>query len=259
MPRHVLITGASSGIGAALARAYAAPGRRLALWGRDPARLAAVAESAAARGAETTTLALDMADHAAVAAAVVATDDTLPLDLVIANAGISNAGLGGHADVASGIRVLTVNLLGVWATVTPAAERMRARGRGQLALMSSLAGDRGLPFGAAYGASKAGVRVMAESLRAELAPHGVKVSAICPGFVATPLTAKNRFTMPRLLDANDAAARIQRGLERNQPRIAFPRRLAWLSALAASLPSAAVDPWLRRRARPQERAAGPGD
>lgn len=249
--RHVLITGASSGIGAALVRAFAEPGVRLELWGRDGVRLAAVAAAARDQGATVATKRVELSDGAAVAAAVEAADDALPLTLVIANGGISNAGAGDHADLAGGARVITVNLLGVWATVVPAAARMRARGSGQLALMSSLAGDRGLPFGAAYGASKAGVRVLAESLRAELAPHGVRVSAICPGFVATPLTAKNRFAMPLLLDADAAARRIKRGLERDRPRIGFPWALDAASRLAALLPGRLVDPILRRRAGPR--------
>ncbi len=246
--RHILITGASSGIGAALARLYAAPGMRLDLWGRDADRLAAVAGAAEAMGAAPTTRRVDLLDRAAVAAAVAAADDAAPLDLVVANAGISNAGLAAHDDLEGGVLVIAANLLGVWATVVPAAARMRARERGQLALMSSLAGDRGLPFGGAYGASKAGVRVLAESLRAELAPHGVKVSAICPGFVATPLTAKNRFAMPFLVDADTAARRIRHGLERDRPRIGFPWPLDLASRVAALLPSRLVDPVLRRRA-----------
>ena len=254
--RHVLITGASSGIGAARARLSAAPGLRGDLWGRDDERLAAVAAAAEARGAAVTTRKVDLCDRAAVSAAVEAADDAAPLDLVVANAGISNAGLAAHDDLEGGARVLTVNLLGVWATAIPAAARMRARGRGQLALMSSLAGDRGLPYGGAYGASKAGVRVLAESLRAELAPHGVEVSAICPGFVATPMTAKNRFAMPFLMDADAAARHVRRGLERNRPRIGFPWTLDLASRLAALLPSGLVDPVLRRRAEASGRQGG---
>lgn len=248
--RHVLITGASSGLGAALAFLYAAPDVRLDLWGRDEARLRAVAERAQARGASVTTRSLDVSDIAACAAAVDAADDVAPLDLVIANAGISNAGGAGHDDPLAGARVITVNLLGVWATVTPAARRMRRRGCGQLALIGSLAGDRGLPFGAAYGASKAGVRVLGESLRAELTPLGVRVSVVTPGFVRTPLTDKNRFRMPWLLAPEDAARRIRRGLERDRARIAFPLPLVVLGRIARALPDDWVDALLRRRARP---------
>jgi short-subunit dehydrogenase len=247
--RHVLITGASSGIGAALALVYAAPGTRLDLWGRDAARLEAVAATAAAAGASVAIRRVDVADVRAVAAAVEAADDLQPLDLVIANAGMSNAGSAAHDDVLAGAQVLTVNLLGAWATAVPAARRMRARGHGQLALVGSLAGNRGLPYGGAYGASKAGIRVLAESLRAELAPQGIKVSAVTPGFVRTPLTDKNRFAMPWLVEPADAAARIRRGLERDRPMIAFPWPMVVASRVLRLLPPAWVDPLLCRRAR----------
>ncbi len=237
VPAHALVTGASSGLGAALARAYAARGTRLTLLGRDPARLAAVADPLGAMA-----VCCEVTDAAAMTAAVAAADARAPLELVVANAGIAASD-----GVSAGREVLATNVLGVWHTVTPALQAMAPRGRGQLALMSSLAGYRGLPGAAAYGASKAAVRVMAEALRAEWAPRGIRVSAICPGFVDTPLTRKNRFAMPWLVDADTAARRIVQGLAGDRARIAFPWPLDMATRLAAMLPAGLVDPLLRRR------------
>jgi NAD(P)-dependent dehydrogenase (short-subunit alcohol dehydrogenase family) len=237
-PRHVLVTGASSGLGRAVALAYAAPGRRLTLLGRDPPRLAEVAAAAAGRGAEVATVVADVRDRDAMAIAIAAADDARPLDLVLANAGIAAA-----ADARD---VLAVNTLGVWHTVEPALARMGARGRGQLALMSSLAGRRGLPGAAAYCAAKAAVRVLAESLRVDWAPRGVRISAILPGFVDTPLTRRNRFAMPWLMAPEKAAERIRRGLDRDRAEIVFPRRLAVAVRLLTLLPPWAAAPLLRR-------------
>jgi len=237
-PRHVLVTGASSGLGRALAEAYAAPGRRLTLLGRDEARLAAVAAVVAARGGEAVTHVVDVRDPAAMAAVIGAADDARPLDLVVANAGIAAADDPGE--------VLAVNALGVWHTVAPALARMGGRGRGQIALMSSLAGRRGLPGAGLYCASKAAVRVLAESLRLDWAPRGVRVSAIVPGFVDTPLTRRNAFAMPWRLDPAAAAERIRRGLRRDRAEIVFPRRLAIALRLVMLLPPWAASQLLRR-------------
>lgn len=248
-PRAILITGASSGIGAALANAYAAPDMVLALTGRDAARLTAVAASCTARGARVVTTTIDVTDGAALAAWIAATDGATPLDLVIANAGIS-AGTGGAGETAEQARrILAVNVDGVLNTVLPLLPRMMARGRGQVALMSSLAAFRGLPGAPAYCASKAAVRIWGEALRADVAPHGVDVSVICPGFVASAMTAVNRFPMPLLMPAERAAAIIRRGLARNKARIVFPWRLYALVRLLAAMPPAVIEPLLARLPR----------
>jgi short-subunit dehydrogenase len=248
-PRAILITGASSGIGAALANAYAAPDMVLALTGRDAARLTAVAASCTARGARVVTTTIDVTDGAALAAWIAATDGATPLDLVIANAGIS-AGTGGAGETAEQARrILAVNVDGVLNTVLPLLPRMMARGRGQVALMSSLAAFRGLPGAPAYCASKAAVRIWGEALRADVAPHGVDVSVICPGFVASAMTAVNRFPMPLLMPAERAAAIIRRGLARNKARIAFPWRMYALVRLLAAMPPAMIEPLLARLPR----------
>jgi short-subunit dehydrogenase len=243
----ILITGASSGIGEALALAYAAPGVRLFLSGRDGDRLAKVAAACRAKGALAEERRVDVRNGPAMAAWVAEAERQAPLDLVIANAGIS-AGTGerGAESAEQTLAIFGVNLDGVLNTVLPALDGMRRRRRGQVALMSSLAGFRGLPSAPAYCASKAAVKVWGEGLRGVLAADGIGVSVICPGFVESRMTAVNRFPMPFLMTAEAAARHIQRGIAANRPRIAFPWPMATLTWLLAVLPPAWVDGLLRR-------------
>ena len=245
-PRHILITGASSGIGEALAKAYAGIGIRLALTGRDRDRLEAVAAACRASGAEVVTAVLDVTDAAAVAAWIKGEDGAAPLDLVVANAGTSAGTGSGGENAEQARRIFAVNLDGVVNTVQAAIWLMEARRSGQLALMSSLASFRGFPGAPAYSASKAAVRVYGEALRGTLARRGIAVSVICPGFVKTRMTAGNKFPMPLLMEADRAAAIIRRGLARNKARIAFPRRLYAVALVLAALPPAVTDRWLVR-------------
>jgi short-subunit dehydrogenase len=242
-PRNLLITGASSGLGAALARHYAAPGTRIALTGRDAARLAAVAVSCRAAGATVETAALDVTDREALAQWIAGIDTAMPLDLVVANAGIS----GGTEDEAAARRIFAVNLDGVLNTVYPILPRMVSRKAGQIALMSSLAGFRGLPDAPAYCASKAAVKALAEAWRGSLWPSGVRVSVICPGFVTTAMTAGRQSPMPFLMSAERAAAIIARGLARDHPRIAFPWPMLLAVRLLATLPPRLADRAVRPR------------
>ena len=245
-PTSILITGGSSGLGAALARAYAAPGMRLALTGRDAGRLGAVAQACAARGAEVHAEPIDILDRTRLAAWIGARDAVAPLDLVIANAGIS-AGTGGDGeDEAQTRRILATNVDGVINTVMAVLPFLQARGHGQIALMASLAAFRGFPGAPAYCASKAAVRVWGEALRGQLVGDGIGVTVICPGYVKTPLTAVNDFPMPLLMDTDKAARIIRRGLARNKARIAFPWRMYALVRLIAALPPGLIDPLLRK-------------
>ncbi len=244
-PESVLITGASSGIGDALAEAYAAPGVTLMLCGRDEARLEAVAGRCRARGAEVATAQFDVTDAAAAAHSVDEAASRAPLDLVIANAGISGGTEGGEgADQAR--RIFAVNLDGVLNTVLPAISAMQARGRGQIALMSSLAGFRGFPGAPAYCASKAAVRTWGEALRGALRGDGIEVSVICPGFVRSPMTADNPYPMPLIIDAEKAARIIKAGLARGRARIAFPWPLYFLVWAFGALSPGLTDPLFSR-------------
>jgi len=245
-PQSLLITGASSGIGEALARAFAGPGIRLSLSGRDQARLATVAESCKASGAEVATAIVDVSDRGAMADWIAEVESARALDLVIANAGIS-AGTGdGEESEDQTRRIFAVNLDGVVNTVIPAVGFMRRRRRGQIAIMSSLAGFRGFPGAPAYCASKAAARVWGESLRGHLAASGIAVSVVCPGFVKSRMTAVNPFPMPFLIETEDAARIIRRGLARGRARIAFPWPLAAAIWLLSALPPGLTDGAMRR-------------
>lgn len=240
-PRRILITGASSGLGAALAEEYAGPGVSLVLTARRADRLEAVARRCRQRAGAVETVVLDVTDRAATAACVGGADAAQPFDLVIANAGISG-GTGGGTEPDEQTRdIFAVNLAGVLNTVQPLLPAMRARRQGQIALMASLAGFRGFPGAPAYCASKAAVKVWGESLRGWLAPEGVRVSVICPGYVRTPMTDVNTFPMPFLMDADRAARIIRRGLARDRGRIAFPGPMAFAAWLAGALPDGLTD------------------
>ncbi len=243
----ILVTGASSGLGEALALAYAAPGVRLFLSGRDGGRLAAVAEACRGKGAEAAGRVIDVADRAAMDAWIADCLQIAPLDLVIANAGISAGTGGAGGESAEQARaVFAVNLDGVLNTVLPVIETMRRRRRGQIVLMASLAGFRGFPSAPSYCASKAAVRVWGEGLRGWLAADGVVVTVICPGFVRSRMTARNDFPMPFLMTAEAAAARMKRGIDAGRARIAYPWPMALAVTLLSALPPDWTDRWLRR-------------
>jgi len=240
-PRTILITGASRGLGAALALSYAAPGVTLYLSGRNESRLNEVAGQATQKGAEAKIKIIDVTDKVAMADWIAGADAAQPLDLVIANAAIS-AGTGGGAEsVAQNAAIFATNVQGVFNTVHPIEGRMRARGCGQIAIMASLAGFRGIPGAPSYAASKAAVRVYGEALRGELASQGVQVNVICPGFVKTPMTEVNKFPMPFVMQAERAAQIIKRGLAANKARIAFPKPMVTLVWLIAALPPGWTD------------------
>ena len=248
-PKTIMITGASSGIGAALALAYAMPGVRLYLTGRNADRLADIRAACVAKGATVGTAVLDVTDASGMEAWVMAQDAATPIDLVVANAGVSGGTAGAGESGAQIRRLFAVNLDGVLNTVLPLVPAMQARGRGQIALVSSLAGFRGYTGAPAYCGSKAAVRVFGEGLRGQLKPSGVGVSVVCPGYVRSRMTATNTFRMPFLMDADRAARIIRRGLARNRARIAFPWPTFALAWLMAALPVSWVDPLIERLPR----------
>lgn len=245
-PRSILITGASSGIGEALALEYAAPGVTLALSGRDDRRLAAAAEACRAKGAVVEAAAVDVTDRAAMERWLAAADARRPLDLVVANAGISGGTAGAGEGPSQTRRIFEINVTGMLNTVLPAVRPMQARAGGQIALVSSVAAFRGMPGAPAYSASKAAVRAYGEALRGALAPSGIRVSVVCPGFVRSRITAANRFPMPLLMDADRAARIIRRGLAGDRARIAFPFPTYFSAWLLGALPPALTDPLVRR-------------
>lgn len=242
--RHIIITGASSGIGEALALHYAAHGVRLGLTGRDTARLEAVAAQCRSKGADVSVKIIDVTDRAGMAMWLEQQDDASPVDLVIANAGIS-AGMGGGGESAEQVRRLfDVNVQGVFNTIEPLRPRMIARRRGHIALMSSLAAFRGWPGAPAYCATKAAVRIYGEALRGALKKSGVNVSVICPGFIRSRMTDVNAFPMPMIMSAERAAFIIAGGISRNRGRIAFPFPLYFFVWLCGALPDPVAQAFL---------------
>ena len=243
-PAHIVITGASSGIGAALARVYSASGRRLSLIGRDRGRLEAVASDGRARGGDVDVYVADVTDPGAIGRVLTTCDRLQPVDLIIASAGI-----GGRASLApdSGEpchvarKILITTALGVINTVAPLLPRLVARRRGQIAIVSSLAGLVSLPACPAYCASKAAVRAYGAALRGLLAPSGVAVSVVCPGFVDTPMSASLPFRPPFLWTADRAARHVARALARGRREILFPWPLAVAVRVLPMLPNALAD------------------
>jgi short-subunit dehydrogenase len=243
-PQTILITGASSGLGRALARLYAKPGRTLLLTGRDSNRLRELAGEIERVGARAISKSIDVVNSGEMKEWIESSFRQVDgIDLLIANAGIS-AGTKGEGGVESAEQtraIFETNVTGKLNAVLPVIPLMIERGRGQIGLMASLAGFRGLPTTPSYAASKGAVRLFAEGLRGNLQKHGIEVSAICPGYIRTPLTANNSYYMPGLMTAEYAAQKIIKSLENNKARIAFPRGLYSLVWLLAAIPPAWTD------------------
>lgn len=247
-PKSILITGASSGIGAALALCYAEEGVFLALSGRDEERLRAVASACQDKGAAVDIAVLSVTDQGHMEDWITEVDDANPLDLVIANAGISG-GTGGVMNgepIAQARAIFDVNLTGVLNTVGPILPRMIERKTGQVALIASLAAFRGFPGAPAYSASKGAVRFYGEALRGAIHDTGVRINVVCPGFVESRMTAVNDFPMPFLMSAEKAAGIIAAGLARDKGRIAFPWPVHLSSWFLSILPDCLAQILLRR-------------
>ncbi|KAB2934186.1 MAG: SDR family oxidoreductase [Rhodocyclaceae bacterium] len=242
------MTGASSGIGAALAAHYAARGEQLGLVARRGETLAEVARALPGSPA------LYVADVADAKAMFDAAQDFMARfgvpDIVIANAGVSVGTLTEHAeDVAVFERVMRTNVVGLAATFQPFVAPMREARRGRLAGIASVAGMRGLPGAGAYSASKAAAIAYLEALRIELRPSGVRVVTVCPGYVATPMTAVNKYRMPFILPADVAARRIGRVIDAGRAYAVVPWQMALVARAMKLLPNAVYDRLFRRAGR----------
>ncbi len=222
--KSVVITGASSGLGASLAQAYAGPGVCLGLVARRADRLAQTALACRERGAEVVELVADVADAEIMNRWLIEFDDRRPIDLVVANAGTSAGPAGGEPSegLERATRQIRTNLLGVVNTVEPLAPRLAARKRGRIGVVASIAGLRGLPDSPAYSATKAGIRAYGEALRARLAPRGVAVTVICPGFFDTPMTDRFKGSTPFLHSLERTTTMVKRALDRGDARMSFP-------------------------------------
>ncbi|WP_424814351.1 SDR family NAD(P)-dependent oxidoreductase [Roseococcus sp. YIM B11640] len=236
---NVLITGASSGIGTALALECAAPGVVLHLSARRVERLEEVAAACRAKGAEVRPVALDVRDAEAMAAWILGAGR---LDLVIANAGVG-AGTGDSWESAADARaVFDTNLGGVLNTALPAIEAMAAQApgadglRGRIAVIASIAAFVAAPSTPAYSASKSAAQRWTEARDATERKRGIRLHAVCPGFVRTPMTSVNDFPMPFLMEPEEAARRTLDGIQAGRLRIVYPRRLYAMARVVGALP-----------------------
>ena len=245
--RRILVTGASSGLGAGLAEDYAAPGTSFVLVGRDAARIEGIAARCRDKGADVEIGLFDVAEAEPLGSWLLARDEAKPFDLVLPCAGVS-AGTAPDG-TPEGVRLATMqvrtNLLGAMHTVEPLLPRLIARGAGQVALIASTAGLRGLPFSPGYSASKAGVRAYGEALRALLAPAGVAVTVVVPGFFDTPMTDRWKGPTPFMVGLDRMVTVIRRGIDARRSRVVFPRLLALGQQAADLMPAALGDRIMR--------------
>ena len=253
---RTIITGASSGIGLALAREFARRGHSLALLARRAELLDDIARELKDRGTQAVAIACDVTDAKAVHDAVSSAAASLggPFDLAIANAGVSIPGHATKFKLAEVEQVFKVNVMGLIYLFDAVMPAMVERKSGRFVGVASLAGLRGLPASAAYSASKAAVQSFLEASRIELVPYGVGVTVVNPGFIATPMTEKNKFKMPFLMTADRAARIIVRGIDRGKRVIEFPRPMSMVTRFMRYLPDAlyerATAPYARRKMDP---------
>ncbi|HSR41226.1 MAG TPA: SDR family NAD(P)-dependent oxidoreductase [Longimicrobiales bacterium] len=249
-----LVTGASSGIGEALSRRLAAAGRPAGLVARRAERLDALATEIRRGGGRAATFPCDVSDREAVRRAVAECEETLgPVDLLVANAGISENTRPDALDAAGVERILRVNFLGAVYCVEAVLPGMLERDRGRLVAVSSLAGYGGLPLTGAYSASKGAMTNFFESLRIDLRGTGVGVTVVSPGYVRTPMTEGSPHPKPFLIDAEDAAERIDRAIEKGRGSASFPWPLAAFAWIARIFPRTLYD---RLAARVDRRKEG---
>lgn len=247
-PRHLVITGASTGIGRALALAFAAPGVTLGLAARNAERLGACAQACRERGAHVIIAALDVRDAAAMERWLNDFDEKHPIDLLIANAGVASTLA--HANDWEGqgrtANIVDTNFYGALNAALPVIERMRTRHRGHIALISSIAALRGMAISPAYCASKAALKAWGDSVRPVLARDNVRVSIVLPGFVKTAMSDVFPGDKPFMWSAEKAASHIQSKLATGRAEIAFPSLLAFGMRLLTLLPAALADAILGR-------------
>lgn len=246
----VWITGASSGIGRALALRMAREGYRVAITARSHDALYAVQKEAAGLSGSIIVLEGDVTSAADIDRVVASIEyDHGPLMLAVLNAGIYIPVKGRDLHAADFEKTFAVNLSGTVNCLLPALAAMRRRSDGHIAIVSSVTGYGGLPTSAAYGATKAALINMAESLKFDLDRMGIKIQVINPGFVETEATAKNEFTMPALVSAETAGACIYEGLKSDGFEITFPKRFTYFLKFLKLLPYFLYFPVVRRVTR----------
>jgi NADP-dependent 3-hydroxy acid dehydrogenase YdfG len=237
-----IITGASTGIGASLARELGRRKWKVGVIARRSDLLEAIVAEVRAAGGAAAAATADVTDRAALESAVLALEAVLgPCDLMVANAGSGQPAPMHKVPVDTILATMRLNFDGALFSAAAVLPGMLERKRGQLAVVSSVAANRGLPGNGGYSASKAAISTLWEAMRVDLHGHGVRCTTIHPGFVATPLTAKNRFKMPFLLTADQAASIVADGLEAGRKDITFPWQMRWITTLMRWLPIWAWD------------------
>ncbi|HYK01758.1 MAG TPA: SDR family NAD(P)-dependent oxidoreductase [Thermoanaerobaculia bacterium] len=253
---RAIITGASTGIGHALAHELAKRGYDLALLARRAELLEGLASELRARGKQAVAIACDVLDAGALRDAVQRAQTELggTFDLAIANAGVSIPSHATKFKLDDAEQMIRVNVLGLMYLYDAVIPSMVEQGSGRFAGVASIAGLRGLPTSGPYSASKAAVQAFLEAARIELKPYGVGITIVNPGFVATPMTEKNRFRMPFLMQPGDAAVVIANGLERGSRVVEFPLPMSLLMRLVRYIPDALYErimvPYARRKIDP---------
>ena len=238
MPQRIIITGASSGIGRALALHYTREGASLGLLGRHKERLEATASDCRELAADVATGVIDVRSRDELRQWIIDFDAAAPVDIVIASAGVMEgtrpSGEIEPPDAAHAL--MEINVLGVLNTVQPLLPAMMQRSRGQIALISSIAGFVPLADSPSYSASKAAVQKYGLSLRDFLMPHGVGVTVVCPGYVSTPMMQRESGPKPFVMQPEKAASVIAQGIERNKPMIILPRFFGTVTRISGMLP-----------------------
>jgi len=231
------VTGASTGIGKAVALDLARAGYTVAATARDQDDLTNVEEEAAGLPGRILAFPCDVSDEKGMEKTVAAIEQEAgPIVLALLNAGTYLPIRGDRMETTNFVRSFEINVFGVVFGLVPLVDRMRERGYGQIAIMGSVTSYFGLPSAAAYGATKAALNNLAESLRFDLEKMNIRLQVFNPGFIATPLTQKARFPMPALMKVEDASQRILKGFQSGGFETTFPRRLTWLSKFLRLLP-----------------------
>lgn len=251
-PKRILITGASGGLGSALARFYARPGVSLCLWGRDVDRLAAVAEACRAAGAHAEIRSLDLSDLPRAVHALAAEDSAAPIDLALLVAGAGDIRAAGDKveDPELVSRLGIINFVAPAALAAALSERMAVRGEGGIVLVGSAAAFHALPFAAAYSGSKAGLAQFAEALRLGVREHGVKVTLVSPGFIDTAAGRQVPGPKPLMITPDKAASLIARAAARGEPHAIMPWPFSLLRLFDRLLPRPLRDRLLRALSPP---------
>ena len=246
-PGRAWITGGGTGIGRALALHMAREGWQVAISGRREEPLRETQQLAAGGTGSVEIFPADVTDHAGLRKTVLTIESQLgPLDMAVLNAGTYAPEREKHFEVELFREVIDVNFMGVVHGIDAVLPHFRERKAGQIVIVSSVAGYRGLPLSAAYGASKAALINMAEALRLDLASGGITVTLVNPGFIKTPLTDQNKFPMPFLMEADVAAKKMYEGIRSGSFEVTFPNALAVPLKLMRSLPYALYFPLARQ-------------